>query len=141
MQRPTKILLAIVATLILVISAVFAYTYATSDNDAIQAEPELAQVYEIIIKTPDSSQEYLVDVTDQSLFSDLQILAKSVEFAMEYSEASFGVYINSLNGYTPDQSHFWRLTHNEELSMVGISDLVPAENDVIMFDVDEIGEY
>lgn len=54
-------------------------------------------------------------------------------FSFSGSDSEYGFFVEEINGTTNDASSntYWSLYINDELSMVGISEYIPTETDVI----------
>lgn len=56
------------------------------------------------------------------------------DFTFETEKSSFGDYVTSINNEKADfTKEFWNIKINSKDSLVGISDIIPQNNDVITF--------
>ena len=64
------------------------------------------------------------------------------DFSVTFSEFEFNgtksYFITSLNGYTPDETQFWKFKINGTDSNLGVTDYEPLQNDTFQFEVDTI---
>jgi len=66
---------------------------------------------------------------------------------LTYEEGTFNVgtetkhYVTSIQGITPDSTHFWELVVNGTASQVGIDDYAIQDGDTITFEMTQIQDY
>lgn len=71
-----------------------------------------------------------------NLTADL-LNAHQATIGLEITSSSFGDYVSGLRGYnfeTLGLSMYWAIYLNEEFAMVGISELLIADGDVLLFE-------
>jgi outer membrane receptor for ferrienterochelin and colicin len=71
-----------------------------------------------------------------NLTADL-LNAHQTTLGLEITSSSFGDYVSGLRGYnfeTLGLSMYWAIYLNDEFAMVGISELLIADGDVLLFE-------
>ncbi len=66
----------------------------------------------------------------------LELLKK--DHQVETESSSFGDFVKSIDGVSPDQSHFWSFTVNGQMSEVGASAYTTKSSDQIEWRLEEI---
>lgn len=144
MQSKKKLLLPIIALLILTASITLGYFLLKDDShDEItdQNQESVTEAKAQIIVNPDNEESQNYEISfgeEESVFDALVKLNEQDDFSFEYVEYDFGAYIKSMNGITPDDTHFWKFQINSEDSAVGISDYILQDGDEISFVLDAI---
>lgn len=66
----------------------------------------------------------------------MQRATKKYFIPMKYQKFDFGIYIISIGGIEPQYGSYWSLYHNNQYSMVGITDLQVSPKDTITWQVE-----
>lgn len=93
----------------------------------------------LLIETAEST-----DIIDLN-FNQGESLFRAMEKAKEENKLDFEVsyygdmaFISNIGEYKISENEFWALLVNDEMSMVGVSDLFPNNSDIIKFKIEKI---
>jgi hypothetical protein len=146
-ELASKTLWALYSLIIVItLSLVGVYLISSSNdkssktNSKNENQSVLSQTTSTQVQINVQEKNYSINFQDgESVFDALKRLqSKDSNFKFEYKQYDFGFMISSMNGETPDSSHFWKFQVNGADSAVGISDYKVKEGDKITFVMDVI---
>ena len=103
-------------------------TYTTDNFQSLTLEVIATDNVKTIYSFDYEKGQALVDILNYQANNN-------ADFTYEKEKASFGDYITSINNTKADSTkkEFWQIKVNNNDSMVGISEIIPSNNDVITF--------
>jgi len=119
------------------------YNRASTDNSEVKGENtvEATDKINVLVDVKTKQSNYRISYQEGETAFDLlkRIEEKYTDFSFEYSNSDYGVFITSMNGYTPDSTkEFWEFKVNGSSAAVGVGSYLVLKNDIFDFVVTEI---
>jgi len=138
-MKNKKLLAWIAVAAVLLISAVGILFVTTTDllnSNELGTDTVTFDLY-VTVDTKNVIWRDQVTVTEGTTLIDALTANVTEDGGVVYSDGAYGAYITSICGHSenPDTNEYWVFTANGEPVMVGASDYIPADGDVIVFDL------
>lgn len=136
-KKISKVLYIVVAVVLVLAAAFAVYAVKTDLFGKKEVNDEVQVTYSLSI-TAQGENVYKGDVSAAEgtvLFDSMKAALEKESIELVYDEGEYGAFITSIGGHAQnyDENLYWTFTLNGEMTMEGVSYIVPAEGDKVDF--------